>query len=101
MASCAHAVRADQFLKSLIAVCEPQDEVDGFTDGTLKALLRTPYVLFLILTSWRHDLPFFFSNLPLELASASTWMGSEKVLSPLVKGLCNQCVYFVSPRLPS
>ena len=40
MSACAQVVRPDQFMKSMIAVCGPQDELDGFTDGTLKALLR-------------------------------------------------------------
>ncbi|KAF8901036.1 armadillo-type protein [Gymnopilus junonius] len=70
MASSAHVARADQFMKSLIAVCEAQDELDEFTDGTLKALLRMP-------------------TLKDELASGSAWLGSERVLSPIVKGLCN------------
>ena len=44
MASAAHTVRGDQFVNSLVAVCEPQDELDAFTSETLKAIVRTPYV---------------------------------------------------------
>ncbi|KAF8966928.1 armadillo-type protein [Flammula alnicola] len=71
MAPCAHVVRGDQFISSLIAICEPQPELEGFTDGTLKTMLRIPHI---------KD----------ELSSGASWVGSEKVLSPLVKGLSNR-----------
>ncbi|KAF8154101.1 hypothetical protein B0H34DRAFT_800000 [Crassisporium funariophilum] len=68
MAGCASSVRGDQFVSSLVAVCEPQKELERFTDGTLKSILRIP-------------------NIDDELVSGSTWSGSEKILSPIVKGL--------------
>ncbi|PPQ90282.1 hypothetical protein CVT25_013107 [Psilocybe cyanescens] len=68
MSACAHAVQGNQFVSSLIAICKAQPEVEKFTDGTLSAMLH-------------------ISNLKEELASGSSWVGSEKVISPLVKGL--------------
>jgi len=44
MASAAHTVRGDQFVNSLVAVCEPQEALDAFSSETLKAIVRTPYV---------------------------------------------------------
>lgn len=40
VASCAEVVRGDQFISSVIAICEPQPELERLTEGTLKAILR-------------------------------------------------------------
>ncbi|KDR78387.1 hypothetical protein GALMADRAFT_245550 [Galerina marginata CBS 339.88] len=79
-ASCAHIVRGDQFISSVIGICGPQVELEKFTDGTIKDILRIP-------------------NLGNELALGSPWAGSEKVLSPLVKDLCSRLEESVSSTL--
>ncbi len=45
MTICAHVVRGEQYVSALIAVCEPQSVLDEFSDSTLKALLKLPYVI--------------------------------------------------------
>jgi U3 small nucleolar RNA-associated protein 10 len=40
VASCAEVVRGDQFVSSVIAICEPQPELERLTAATLKAILR-------------------------------------------------------------
>jgi U3 small nucleolar RNA-associated protein 10 len=42
MAACAHMVRGDQLISSLVAVCGSQNELERFTDKTLKAILHIP-----------------------------------------------------------
>jgi U3 small nucleolar RNA-associated protein 10 len=68
MASCAHVVRGDQFISSLVAVCQPQLEIEDFTLATFKYIVA-------------------LSDIQTSLASGSGYNGSEKVLTPLVKGL--------------
>ncbi|KAF9553866.1 hypothetical protein CPC08DRAFT_672807 [Agrocybe pediades] len=71
VASCAHVVIANQFVNSLVAICESQPELEVFSDATLKAILRV-------------------SGINVELVNASAWTGSEKVLNPLMRGLSAQ-----------
>ncbi|KJA17838.1 hypothetical protein HYPSUDRAFT_191636 [Hypholoma sublateritium FD-334 SS-4] len=68
MTVCAHVVRGEQYISALIAVCQPQPILDEFSGSTLKALLKLP--------QFKED-----------LVAESTWVGIEKVLSPLVRGL--------------
>ena len=42
MAACAHMVRGNQFISSLVAVCDSQNELERFSDTTSKAILRIP-----------------------------------------------------------
>ncbi|KAF4611649.1 hypothetical protein D9613_003824 [Agrocybe pediades] len=71
VASCAHVVSANQFVNSLVAICESQPELEEFSGATLKAILRV-------------------SGIKDELVNASAWTGSEKVLNPLMRGLSAQ-----------
>jgi hypothetical protein len=40
MTSCAHRVTTQQFVHAAAAVCAPQDELDVFSDGTVKTVIR-------------------------------------------------------------
>jgi U3 small nucleolar RNA-associated protein 10 len=42
MSACAHLVRGDQLISSLVAVCDSQIELERFSDKTMKAILRIP-----------------------------------------------------------
>ena len=42
MAACAHVVRGNHLINSLVAVCDSQNELERFSDKTLKAILRVP-----------------------------------------------------------
>ncbi|KAF8797612.1 hypothetical protein BYT27DRAFT_7204423 [Phlegmacium glaucopus] len=68
MVACAHMVRGDQLISSLVAMCDSQDELERLSDKTLKAILRIP-------------------NIGNDLVSAASWSGSERMLCPLVKCL--------------
>ncbi|KAF9480276.1 hypothetical protein BDN70DRAFT_905831 [Pholiota conissans] len=68
MAVCAHTVRGDQFVNTIVAVCASQQALDAFSDNAFKILL---------------DLPDLKDNLML----ISSYSGSEKILMPLVRGL--------------
>lgn len=71
MARCAHQVSTKQFLGSLVAVCEPQSELECFSDKTIKALLR-------------------ISGINDEISIISSWIGVEKVLTPLINALSHK-----------
>ena len=79
MASCAHAVPADHFISSLVAVCQPQPEIEDFTSATFKHLVA-------------------LSDIQTSLASGSGYAGSEKVLTPLAKGLTKRYANFGCAR---
>ncbi|KAF8064012.1 hypothetical protein FPV67DRAFT_198389 [Lyophyllum atratum] len=68
MTSCVEQVSAKQYTNTVLSVCEPQAELERFSDGTSKAILRIP-------------------NIDKELRSASLWIGAEKILNPLLPGL--------------
>jgi len=40
MANCARRVSPQQFVNAALIVCEPQDELDSFSDATVKSVLR-------------------------------------------------------------
>jgi U3 small nucleolar RNA-associated protein 10 len=42
MAGCAHQVETRQFINAAISVCEPQAELDHFSNSTVKHILRLP-----------------------------------------------------------
>jgi U3 small nucleolar RNA-associated protein 10 len=65
MAVCAHLVRGDQFMNSMVAVCESQPALDEFSDKTVKILLQLPYVQI-------SDTVYFMSNLCL-VSSRIIW----------------------------
>ncbi|CAA7262090.1 unnamed protein product [Cyclocybe aegerita] len=71
MASSAQTVNPDQFVNSLVAVCEPQPELEHLSDKTLNAILQ-------------------LSKVKECFTSTMTWVGCEKVLSPLARGLSNR-----------
>ncbi|KAJ3515006.1 hypothetical protein NLJ89_g2035 [Agrocybe chaxingu] len=71
MASSAQAVNPDQFVNSLVAVCEAQLELERLSDKTMDAILRLPQV-------------------KESFTSAIAWVGCEKAFSPLVKGLSSR-----------
>ncbi|RDB23790.1 U3 small nucleolar RNA-associated protein 10 [Hypsizygus marmoreus] len=68
MANCTNQISAKQFTNAALCVCEPQVELESFSDGTLKSILQ-------------------IQNIEQELRSASSWVGSEKLLGPLLPGL--------------
>ncbi|GLB44223.1 putative U3 small nucleolar RNA-associated protein 10 [Lyophyllum shimeji] len=68
MTTCAKQVDTKQYINALLAFCEPQDELECFSDRTIKAMLR-------------------ISDIDEELRNASLWIGVEKILNPLLPGL--------------
>ena len=45
MTNCAHQVATHQFLNAAVSVCEPQLELEDFSDATVECVLRLSYVL--------------------------------------------------------
>ncbi|KAF9526013.1 hypothetical protein CPB83DRAFT_877003 [Crepidotus variabilis] len=68
MVSSAHTIQEDQLVDSLVAVCEPQDELPTFSEEMLEKMLS-------------------IQNIERQLVSSSSWRGSEKMLRPLIHGL--------------
>ncbi|KAG6888637.1 hypothetical protein C0992_007989 [Termitomyces sp. T32_za158] len=71
MTTCAENVVPQQYISAILSVCEPQDELEGFSKATVQAILRIP-------------------NVAKELRTASVWIGAEKILNPLISGLLLQ-----------
>jgi len=88
-------VREDQLVYTLVAVCEPQDALKKFPDDVVKNILRIPYV-FKCVTSANCGLIHFTRNIQAALTSVASWIGSEKVLSPLGHGLVARYQKFFS-----
>ncbi|KAH6904492.1 hypothetical protein BKA70DRAFT_1373519 [Coprinopsis sp. MPI-PUGE-AT-0042] len=65
MVSLAKHIPIQQFVSAVLAVCEPQSELEEFTEATANELLKLP-------------------GLNAELTSACKWYGIEKVLVPLI-----------------
>ncbi|KAG6866337.1 hypothetical protein C0991_005804 [Blastosporella zonata] len=68
MTTCAEHVLPQQYINAILSVCEPQDELEGFSEVTLKAIICIP-------------------GIEKELRTASNWIGVEKILNPLTHGL--------------
>ncbi|KAJ3564821.1 hypothetical protein NP233_g8044 [Leucocoprinus birnbaumii] len=68
MTSCAPVVDTKQFISAVIAVCEPQSELEVLPSSAVKAILKLP-------------------NIQEALRPTVNWAGSEKLLRPLVSGL--------------
>ncbi|KAG6909155.1 hypothetical protein DXG01_001782 [Tephrocybe rancida] len=68
MTTCAEHVLPQQYMNAILSLCEPQDELESFSEATLKAVLRIP-------------------SIEKELRAACNWIGVEKILNPLVRGL--------------
>ncbi|KAJ7452113.1 hypothetical protein B0H11DRAFT_1742292 [Mycena galericulata] len=71
MASSARRVATKQFVNAVVSVCEAQEQLDAFTDGTGKNVLRLP-------------------SIQEELRTAEKWSGIEKFTSPLLTTLCRR-----------
>ncbi|KAJ7701560.1 hypothetical protein B0H17DRAFT_1195339 [Mycena rosella] len=71
MANCARRVATKQFVNAVVSVCEAQEQLDTFTDGTGKTVLRLP-------------------NIKEELRTAEKWSGIEKFVSPLLTAICRR-----------
>ncbi|KAJ6578862.1 hypothetical protein DFH09DRAFT_980162 [Mycena vulgaris] len=71
MSSSARRVATKQFVNAVVSVCEAQEQLDTFTDGTGKSVLRLP-------------------NITEELRTAEKWSGIEKFTSPLLTTLCRR-----------
>ncbi|EKM74924.1 hypothetical protein AGABI1DRAFT_123475 [Agaricus bisporus var. burnettii JB137-S8] len=71
MAACAEFVTAKQFLSATIAVCEDQAELGTLPSSAVKSMLQLP-------------------NLKEDLQAAASWVGSEKLIRPLVKALISK-----------
>ncbi|KAJ7178741.1 armadillo-type protein [Mycena crocata] len=71
MANCARRVATKQFVNAVVSVCEAQEQLDTFTDGTGKSILRLP-------------------NIQEELRTAEKWSGIEKFSSPLLTTVCRR-----------
>ncbi|KAJ7456907.1 hypothetical protein FB451DRAFT_1275210 [Mycena latifolia] len=71
MANCARRVSTKQFVNAVVSVCEAQEQLDTFTDGTGKGVLR-------------------LLNIKEELRTAEKWSGIEKFVSPLLTALCRR-----------
>ncbi|CAK5279397.1 unnamed protein product, partial [Mycena citricolor] len=69
MAGCAKRVSTRQFVNTLVAVCEAQEQLDSFTDGTAKNVLRLP-------------------NIAQELRIAEKYAGAESLYAPLLTSAC-------------
>ncbi|TFK37695.1 hypothetical protein BDQ12DRAFT_685121 [Crucibulum laeve] len=68
MAGCAHHVTTKQFVSAAVIVCQPQVELEKLSDNTVKAILC-------------------LSNVEDELLLATSWVGCEKLINPLVTAL--------------
>ncbi|KAJ7762738.1 hypothetical protein DFH07DRAFT_813302 [Mycena maculata] len=71
MANSARRVATKQFVNAVVSVCEVQEQLDTFSDGTGKSILRLP-------------------NIIEELRTAEKWSGIEKFTSPLLTTLCRR-----------
>ncbi|KAJ7146113.1 hypothetical protein C8R44DRAFT_600928 [Mycena epipterygia] len=71
MANSARRVATKQFVNAVVSVCEAQQQLDTFTDGVGKSVLR-------------------LSNIKEDLRTAEKWRGVEKFLSPLLTTICRR-----------
>ncbi|KAG5637085.1 hypothetical protein H0H81_005818 [Sphagnurus paluster] len=68
MTDCAEQVSTKQYINAILSVCEPQDELETFSEGSLKTIIN-------------------ISDIEKELRAASVWVGIEKILNPMLPGL--------------
>ncbi|KZP04633.1 hypothetical protein FIBSPDRAFT_843744, partial [Athelia psychrophila] len=71
MTSVAPRVAAGQFLRAAVAVCEPQTQVDAWSENVTKNLLK-------------------LADVGKEISAAVEWVGSEKFFVPLLNGLVSR-----------
>ncbi|KAG5718058.1 U3 small nucleolar RNA-associated protein 10, partial [Termitomyces sp. T112] len=71
MTNGAENILSQQYINAILSVCEPQDELEAFSEATLEAMLHIP-------------------NIEKELRNASVWIGVEKILNPLIPGLISR-----------
>ncbi|CCM00706.1 uncharacterized protein FIBRA_02746 [Fibroporia radiculosa] len=80
IASCTTRCSAKQFVRTLLCICAPQDEMDKFPRSLVKAFLTIP-------------------EIDVELEESLDWVGSDKLLNPLMAGLMIQFAKERSVRL--
>ncbi|KXN83997.1 U3 small nucleolar RNA-associated protein 10 [Leucoagaricus sp. SymC.cos] len=71
MASCTSVIATKQFISATIAVCEPQTELDSLSSSTIKTIFQLP-------------------DIKEELKATIGWVGSEKLVRPLVTALVSR-----------
>jgi U3 small nucleolar RNA-associated protein 10 len=82
MSSIAKYTPTQQFISAVLAICEPQAELQEFSEAVVNVFLNLPYVF-----QRGPDLvnsEIFIRGMNAELTAACKWYGIEKVLVPLV-----------------
>ncbi|TFK71529.1 hypothetical protein BDN72DRAFT_432062 [Pluteus cervinus] len=71
MTACAKWVKTEQFLNALVVVCQPQEQLQRFSPGVVKNVVK-------------------LTEIETKLADALRWAGVEKVVCPLLGGLVHR-----------